>query len=235
MRIIEPAFIVETRLNGEEILKTIERFTRKCYKSEHKTTETSYLEFVPRVFQTRKHRGIIEHCSVSVTFFTDRGVTHELVRHRIASYLQESTRYCNYAVNGRFRGVTFVMPPWLEAGTEDFLLWSGVMADAERNYNRLLQRGWKPEEARDALPHATKAEITATLNLGSWHNFFVKRVVAGAHPKMRQLAVPLLRAFQERIPVLFADILCPQLPYREAREIHNESQLQEVLTGEIAA
>lgn len=230
MRIVKPAVVVEDDIAqlGVDFLKKIEKFTRKCYKSEDKITDDSYRDFVKRVYQTRKHEGIIEHRSVSVTFVSDRGVSHEAVRHRMASYLQESTRYCDYSASGKFHGVTFIMPPWLEVGSDDYWMFVSNLKIAEERYQQARDRGWKPEQARGFLPHFVKTEWTQTMNLGSWNNFFAKRCAPNAHPQIRQLAIPLLREFQKHIPIVFDHHVVPALAHEEAKMISDSSALEVV-------
>lgn len=224
MRIINPLVIVEDAIDGVAMAKKIEHFTRKCYKSEGRTTDDSYDPFVRKIFKTLKHEGIIEHRFVSVTFITDRGVSHESVRHRMASYLQESTRYCDYSN----KGVTFILPPWVKPNPvfdqeQDYIVWKQFVAcckEQERTYQFWrTEKLWTPQQARYFLPNGIKTEFAATLNLGSWYNFFRKRTAAAAHPQMRQLAVPLLRHFQQHLPMIFDGIELPVLDYPEANLI----------------
>jgi flavin-dependent thymidylate synthase len=164
------------------------------------------------------------------------GNSHEFVRHRMASYLQESTRYCDYSSDGKHKGVTFILPPWCElSGGEDidirqrrenydFLFYR--LESAEFHYQNALKFGWKPEEARGFLPHFTKTEFTVTMNLGSWMNFFKKRTVASAHPQMRQIAVPILKEFKKNIPIIFDELEIPELPYEEAKVIKSLDEIE---------
>jgi thymidylate synthase (FAD) len=237
VRLIKPLVIVEDDLgmvmpNGvtlaTHMAKKIETFTRKCYKSEGKMTEDSHSKFLPAVFMTRRHTGIAEHRMISVTFITDRGVSHEGVRHRMAAYLQESTRYCDYSG----KGVTYILPPWVVPHavsdgvffSEASKHWSewydfveDLKADDER-YARWRKNGWRPEMARYWLPQGVKTEYAASLNIGSWHNFLVKRTAPEAHPQIRQLAIPLLRYFQKHLPEFFADIHMPPVQIDELGE-----------------
>lgn len=225
MRVIEPSFKIETKVDGTAILKEIELFARNCYKSEVKITETSHLEFVRKLMHTFKHEGICDHHVISVRLICDRGVSHELVRHRIAAYLQESTRYCNYSGD-----VVFIRPPWVKPleNVEQYFTrmvwddsnrlslqdeeWYWAMRKAEESYIKLLEYGWKPEQARSVLPNSLKTEVIATLNLTSWRNFFKKRTATSAHPQMRQLSIPMLAEFKRLIPVVFDDIEPGQMP-----------------------
>lgn len=224
MRLIKPMVIVEDDLdmvmpNGltlaQHMMKKIELFTRKCYKSEGKMGPETYRKLIPAVFGTRRHTGIAEHRIISVTFISDRGVSHESVRHRMAAYLQESTRYCDYSEEKVSHGVTYILPPWVnpdakgEEKFSEFVEWAGFLSDLQsddKRYARYRAKGWTPEKARYWLPQGVKTEYACSLNLGSWHNFLTKRTAPDAHPQMRQLAIPLLRYFQERLGEFFDDI-----------------------------
>ena len=238
MRIIKPLVIVETEILTDEWGKKLEYMVRKCYKSEAKTTEDSYSNFIRKIFQTIKHEGIIEHFTVSATMITDRGVSHEHVRHRMATYLQESTRYVDYSG----KGVTFILPPWVKpydiACIDEWEEFISDCAGDEKKYNKWRTKyGWKPQQARYWLPNGIKTEYVATHNLGSWYNFFRKRTAVQAHPQIRQLAIPLLRHFQEKLPMIFDGIELPVLDYPEAKLILHygseqiDSQFEEVYSS----
>lgn len=233
MRIIKPLVVVETEIDPIAWPKKIEYYTRKCYKSEGKMGPDTYDQFVRRIFRTMKHEGIIEHFTVSVTMITDRGVSHEHVRHRMASYLQESTRYVDYSG----KGVTFILPPWVSpfepANSEPpqdvmwnrALEWNDFVSDCisdEIRYNKWRNTyKWKPQQARYFLPNGIKTEYVATKNLGSWYNFFRKRADVAAHPQIRQLAVPLLNYFKEKLPMIYDGFATPELDYEPARLIEH--------------
>ena len=214
MILVKPSFSIEDTVDGERILTAIERAGRTCYKSEDKVTEDSARKFVAMII-ARGHETVIEHEKITVRVVCDRGVTHEMVRHRIASFSQESTRYCNYA-GGH---VTFVIPPWVNLEPRVFttrvfpgqpfepeLVWLHCVSDAERHYKELCQAGWKPEQARSILPNSLKTEIAMTANLREWRHFFKLRTAPAAHPQMREIAVPMLAEFKTLIPVIFDDI-----------------------------
>jgi thymidylate synthase (FAD) len=229
MRLVKPLVIVEDDLgmqlpNGmtmaEHMLRKTEMFTRKCYKSEGRATADSYRKFITAVFATRRHTGIAEHRLVSVTFVTDRGVSHEFVRHRIAAYLQESTRYCDYSESKDPKGVCYILPPWMSPESPQWGGFIGDLADDDRRYARYRDAGWFPEQARYWLPQGVKTEYAASLNLGGWHNFFDKRVSTAAHPQMRQVAIPLFRYFRQHLPEFYGD-LWPNLELRsDGRFVH---------------
>ena len=205
MKIINACYSIETPIDGAEILKRIEKAGRTCYKSEDCITDESAEAFVRKLIE-RGHESVLEHESITVRFVCDRGISHEIVRHRLASYSQESTRYCNYS-NDRFgSGLTVIKPCFLEEGTGGYKLWKQAMFIAEKEYFELLKLGCTPQEARSVLPNSTKTEIVMTANLREWRHFLKLRTATAAHPQMRELTVPLLKELQERIPVVFDDI-----------------------------
>jgi len=205
MKIIRPYFIIEDSIDGEEILRRIERAGRTAYKSEHKITPDSAEKFVKMILDLG-HESVIEHEKVTVRVICDRGISHEIVRHRIASYTQESTRFCNYS-KGRFGSeITVIKPCFWDEGSKEYKIWRDAMENAERAYMELIKLGAKPEEARSVLPNSLKTEIVITMNLREWRHFFKLRTSKRAHPQMREVATSLLQAFKERIPVIFDDI-----------------------------
>jgi thymidylate synthase (FAD) len=205
-KIVSPSFTIESEIDGKKILREIERFARNCYKSEGKITDDSAEPFIRRLMNIRPipHLGIFDHHVVSVRLVIDRGISHEVVRHRIAAYLQESSRYCDYGKVGEIQviGITQHL-----TNPKSFAVWWQAMVDAERAYNTLRELGERPEIARSVLPNSLKTEIIVTMNLTSWRNFFKKRTDTKAHPQMREIAVPLLAEFQRLIPAVFEDIV----------------------------
>ena len=208
MKIISPSFEILTPLDGQAVLKHIELCGRVCYKSEDKITGTSAAAFVANIIK-RGHEAVLEHFSITVKFICDRGVSHELVRHRLASYCQESTRYCNYSKEGFGGEITVIRPAFLVEGTKAFACWRGACETAERSYFSLLEWGYSPQEARSVLPNSLKTEVVMTANLREWRHFFKLRTAPAAHPQMRELAVPLLHRMQELVPVVFDDLEVP--------------------------
>lgn len=214
MKVIDPGFEILTEISEDGIkeLQHIEKIARRCYKSEDKITEDgeSAKKMVANLIK-RKHFAMIEHGSVSVLFTVDRGVSHELVRHRMASFAQESTRYCNYA-QGKFGGeLTFIRPFFftVEDDPMKYGTWATEMSSAEHTYLELLKNGASPQEARSVLPNSLKTEIIMTANYREWRHFFELRALGTTgqpHPQMKQVAVPLLREFQKRLPILFDDL-----------------------------
>lgn len=206
MNVIEPGFIIEDVIDGCELLKKIERAGRVCYKSEAKITDDSARKFVQNIIKSG-HESVIEHEKITVRIICDRGVSHEIVRHRIASYSQESTRYCNYNADKFGNELTFIKPYFWSEDIEKYSIWEETMKCIEKSYMELIGLGAKPQEARSVLPNSLKTEIVVTMNLREWRHFFKLRAAKAAHPQMRQIAVPLLKAFQDAIPVLFDDLV----------------------------
>lgn len=207
MKIIEPYYVIEEELDPKKIMATIERAGRTCYKSEANIKDGSAEKFIANILK-RGHESVIEHEKITVRFVCDRGVTHEMVRHRIASYSQESTRYCNYA-NDKFGSeLTFINPCFWnkEEDEEKYQLWKESMAFIENKYNELIKAGAKPEEARSILPNSLKTEIVVTMNLREWRHFFKLRTAPAAHPQIRQISIMLLEELKEKLPVIFGDI-----------------------------
>lgn len=200
MKIIKPSYEIDWHVSREYMLKTIEKYGRKCYQSSHKITEDSYLSFVKNRVK-EGHLGLLEHQIVSVTYICDRGVTHELVRHRIASFLQESTRYCNYSKSE----IEFIdVCPFFK--TEKAIdIWVSTMRLLEERYNELISLGEKPEIARSILPNSLKSEITETANLRQWKYQLELRTSSKCHPQMRELTIPLLEEFKKVLPEVFCD------------------------------
>ena len=205
MKVIDAKFYVETQVDGKEILKDIERYGRVCYKSEDKISETSAKDFVAMIIK-RGHLSVLEHKSITVRIICDRGVSHEIVRHRLASYSQESTRFCNYS-KGEFGGeLTVISPLFWKYDSIEYTIWLKTMRGIEEVYLGLLERGVTPQEARSVLPNSLKTEIVMTMNLREWRHFFKLRTSVKAHPQMREIAIPLLARFQELVPVVFDGI-----------------------------
>lgn len=210
MHIIEPSFEILDEINGEEILKKIEKIGRVCYKSESKITEDSAKKFITNIIKSG-HESVIEHEKISVRIICDRGVTHEIVRHRIASYSQESTRYCNYANDKFGNELTMIKPLFWKEGSEKYNYWLETMRMIERQYNKLIMNGASPQEARSILPNSLKTEIIVTMNLREWRHFFKLRTSVRAHPQMREVACAILDEFKNRIPLIFDDIHYEQI------------------------
>jgi thymidylate synthase (FAD) len=221
MKLIKPFYEIITPINKNEILKTIEKISRTCYKSEDKITETSAEEMIKSLIK-RGHEAMLEFFDITVKFTCDRGVSHELVRHRIASFAQESTRYCNYSKDKFDNQVTFIIPEWTsfkegiypqkpviilqKEKYEGEGSWFYHMLHSESIYEELIAKGWQPQQARAVLPNSLKTEINVKMNLREWRHFFKLRVAVVAHPQMRELTRPLLDEMKIKLPILFDDI-----------------------------
>jgi thymidylate synthase (FAD) len=224
MRIIEP-YVEVWPFNGKQILRNIEKAGRTCYKSEDRITDDSYVQFIRGIIE-RGHESVLEHEKVTVKFVVDRGVSHEIVRHRLASYSQESTRYCNYAGDKFGNEITVIRPFWadlnesvLSPGYE----WFRACQEAENAYLYLLiKHGWTAQQARSVLPNSLKTEVVMTANLREWRHFFRLRASRAAHPQMRQVAIPLLLYLRERLHPAFNDI-----PYDEDSPIEHYAEVRE--------
>lgn len=202
MKLIAPSFELLDKPNGAEMLQKLELAGRVCYKSEERITPDSAAGFIGRILQSG-HESVLEHEKLTVRLVCDRGVTHEIVRHRIASYSQESTRYCNYAKDKFQRELTFIRPFFWESDPEKFAVWQKAMESAEQAYLTLIDLGASPQEARSVLPNSLKTELVVTMDLREWRHFFRLRTAPAAHPQMREIALPLLEAFRQAVPVVF--------------------------------
>lgn len=205
MKEIRPSFEIMDDIDGAKILQKLERCGRVCYKSEDKITEGSAEKFIGMILKSG-HESVLEHEKLTVKFICDRGVTHEIVRHRIASYSQESTRYCNYSKDKFGNELTFIRPCFWADDSEEYAVWKQAMEDIEKTYVKLISLGAKPEEARSILPNSLKTEIVCTMNLREWRHFFRLRTAERAHPQIREISVALLDELKKRIPVIFDDI-----------------------------
>ncbi|MBR2519844.1 MAG: FAD-dependent thymidylate synthase [Selenomonadaceae bacterium] len=206
MKIIEPSVELTEDFDAVAVMKKIERAGRVCYKSEANITDDSAEKFIRGIIK-RGHESVIEHASVSFKIICDRGVTHELVRHRIgASFSQESTRFCDYSA-GKFGGeLTFIKPCFWSEDDENFQLWRATTELLEKNYLAMRANGAKPEEARSILPNSLKTEIFVTMNLRELRHFLKLRTDTKAHPQMRQVALKIFDILNEKLPAIFGDI-----------------------------
>lgn len=205
MNIILPSFVFNDDIDGKTIIKKIEKAARVCYKSEDKISEGSAEKFLLNII-SKGHESVLEHEKITVTVICDRGVSHEIVRHRIASYSQESTRYCNYNTEKFGKELTFIKPCFWFEDSDKYSVWEKQMQQIEDTYNRLIESGASPQEARAILPNSLKTEIVITMNIREWRHFFKLRTSVGAHPQMREIANIMLSSFQSKIPILFDDI-----------------------------
>ena len=213
MKFIKPHYEILTPINGVEILKNIEKVARTCYKSEDKISrDDSSARKLVQMLINREHEAMIEFYDIIVKFVVDRGVSHEIVRHRIASYAQESTRYVNYSRDRFGKEITLITPVFWNNCLENDVdckkhaLLEEALLKVEETYMKLIELGASPQEARYILPNGTKTEINVKFNLREWRHFFKMRCSKAAHPQMREVVTPLLREFQEKIPIIFDDI-----------------------------
>lgn len=204
MKIIEPRVELVNAPSYSDLLSLIELAGRTCYKSESKITEDSAEKFVRNILK-RGHEAVIEHCSVTVRFTCDRGVSHEIVRHRMASYCQESTRYCNYSKDGFGGEITVIEPSWCSEGDPAYEVWKKACQRAELAYFDLMSIGCSPQESRSVLPNSLKTEVVMTANMREWRHFLRLRTAPAAHPDMREVAKMLLTEMKNRYPVFFED------------------------------
>lgn len=204
MIIRKPQVLVPIDQLDSDILRHLERYARVCYKSEDKMDGSNPEDFL-RSKVAMGHESIIEHEKVTVMFICDRGITHEIVRHRIAAYSQESTRYCNYSKD-KFGNEITVIEPYFLLGKPSYENWKKACLTAEEQYMLMLNQGCSPQEARSILPNSLKTEIVVTYNLREWRHFFRLRCSVAAHPQMRQVAIPLLLVFKQKLPSLFGEI-----------------------------
>jgi thymidylate synthase (FAD) len=214
MKLIKPSYQIVSVIDRESILKNIEAYGRTCYKSEYKITSDSAVKFVEMIIRLG-HESVLEHEKITVRFICDRGVSHEIVRHRLASFSQESTRYCNYSKNDE---LTFIIPNWIDLEDGDYSLvkvanivnrdtpesyWMHAMHFSEADYFDLINKGWTPQQARTVLPNSLKTEIVVTANLREWRTIFKQRTSQAAHPQMREIMCPLLAELQILLPEIF--------------------------------
>lgn len=219
MRIVKPyMYIFESELNRNKLLN-IERSARLCYKSEEKIGNEASQAFLNGIL-SRGHESVIEHEKITVYFVVDRGVTHEIVRHRIASYSQESTRYCNYNKDKFGSQITVIEPFFYSDNDAKFQIWKRACEAAEKAYIDLVRIS-TPQEARSVLPNSLKTEIAVTFNFREWRHFFALRCAKDAHPQMQQVSIPLLRFLQRSFSPIFDDI-----PFNTDFPIDNYAQIK---------
>jgi thymidylate synthase (FAD) len=218
MKVIEPSYEIldPDPIDQNDILRSIEAAGRTCYKSEDKMSEHSHEELVNK-FLSRNHLAMIEFGpSITVRFVCNRGFTHEMVRHRLCSFAQESTRYCNYSKDKHGSELTVVKPPWIGASCAQLMnpdltfheddpleMWRSAMLKCEKSYIALVNAGKSPQEARGVLPIDIKTEIVAKANIREWLHIFSLRTTPKAHPSMQQLMNPLQNELKHLLPLIF--------------------------------
>ncbi|MBQ3434163.1 MAG: FAD-dependent thymidylate synthase [Selenomonadaceae bacterium] len=205
MKIIEPSVELVEDFDAAAVIQKLERAGRVCYKSEGNIKADSAEKFIRGIIK-RGHESVIEHATVSFKIVCDRGVTHELVRHRLASYSQESSRFCDYSA-GKFGGeLTFIKPCFWTDDDENFQLWKATMAQLEKTYLAMRAAGARPEEARSILPNSLKTEIFVTMNLRELRHFLKLRTAKAAHPQMREIALKIYQILVDKLPAVFDDL-----------------------------
>jgi thymidylate synthase (FAD) len=209
MKIIDPTFeyiSAPTRVEAYEIIATA---MRNCYRAELNAMPATDEKMVEKAMKER-HLSLLEFVDVSVNITCDRGVTHELVRHRLCSFAQESTRYCNYSGEKFGRELTFVYPWWTcNAGaldTKKYAIWEDAMRTAEARYMQMLDEGGSAQEARSVLPNSLAAKIAVKANLREWIHIFRMRCDTPAHPDMRVTMMPILISMLDLYPVVFQPV-----------------------------
>lgn len=202
MKVIDASYKI---LRGPRIedLRFIEKIGRSCYGSEDKIKEDSYEKFVEHLVEMG-HESVIEHSCITVQFTVDRGISHELVRHRLCSFTQESTRYCDYSKSSKYPdGVEFIKPCFFDEGSNQFRVWWLGCQEAEFYYLELIKNGCKAQEARAVLPTSVATKITMTTNLREWRHILKLRTSMASHPQMREVMIPLGRELASMVPIIF--------------------------------
>jgi len=202
VKIVNQTFEILTPIDSDRILKNLEKIGRVSYKSEDLITEDSAKKFIKKIIENR-HETVIEHENISIKVITDRGVSHEIVRHRIASYIQESTRYCNYSKEKFGNEIVYIKPVDFELSCSDIELLEKI----EQHYLTRLEEGLTPQQARYFLPNGLKTEIVITMNLREWRHFFKLRTAKVAHPQMRAMAKNILNKLNGIVAIIFEDLV----------------------------
>lgn len=205
LKTVKPSVEILTSINGEEVLNHIETIARTCYQSQPINNNHNLVKSLIN----SEHFAMLEHYNISVKFVTDRGISHEIVRHRVASFAQESTRYCNYIKDKFGNEISVIKPTELSEGSFEYIVWKKQCEQAEKAYFKLINNGVKPETARSVLPTSLKTTIVMTANIREWRHFLSLRAVGTTgkpHPDMQLLAVDLLNRLKSKVPILFDDI-----------------------------
>lgn len=205
MKIIDPYVEIMNMPDSDFILKHIEKAARTCYKSEDKITENSAEQLLKALVKSG-HHSVFEHVSITVKIICDRGISHELVRHRLCSFSQESTRYANYSKDKFGKEITLIRPFFWDENSDKYQLWLSSMQEAEQTYLKLIDLNASAQEARSVLPNSLKTEVITTANLREWKHIFSLRCHKAAHPQMRQIMLPLLKAFYESFSIYYEDL-----------------------------
>jgi thymidylate synthase (FAD) len=203
MKIIDQSYEILSDPDLRKQLTLIELAGRTAYKSEDKITDYSAKEFALMI-NKKNHEAVLEHSFLSVKFITDRGVSHELVRHRLCSFTQESTRFCNYSKDKFDNQLTFIWPIWYNQEETASAIWLKSISQSEIDYLEMIKLGWNPQQARSVLPNSLKTEIVVSTNFREWKHIFQLRAISkAAHPQMRDLMIPLYNYCKEQLPEVF--------------------------------
>jgi len=207
VKIIEPSFEILTPIDGNQILKHIEKCGRTCYQSyENETEDTSSAEKMIKMLIKMGHESVLEHFLITIKAKIDVGNYKDLTRHRFASFSIESTRFCNYS-KGKFGNeLTVISPCNMDKSSGIYHIWLKTMNDIEKAYIDMSEMGAKPDQLRMILPHSLAAEVTMSANLREWRHFFRLRTDVAAHPQIRQIAGAILAEFREKLPIFFSDL-----------------------------
>ncbi len=205
MKIVRARVLIPAEELDRNMLSRLERCARICYKSEDQMDATSQTSFI-RSIMNSGHESVIEHEKITLMLITDRGVSHEVVRHRLGSYSQESTRYCNYHKDKFGQEITVIRPCFYQDDDPLYSLWKEACLAAEKSYFAMLAGGASPQEARSVLPNSLKTEMAVTYNIREWRHFLALRAHKTAHPQAREIAIPILKMFQDVLPELFSDV-----------------------------
>lgn len=219
MRVINQSYLIRGDIANTSVLHNIADAARVCYRTESGSSDEV---LVARLIKSQ-HEAMLEHSYMTVDFTTDRAVANELVRHRMASFAQESTRYCNYSKEKFNHEVTFIAPIDLVPLSPEFNSWAASCMEAEREYFEMLEKGATTEEARDVLPLSTATRIVVTANMREWRHILALRaagVTGKPHPKMKALMKPLLEELAKAQPVLFGDIHAMMLDNEKEEKEH---------------
>jgi thymidylate synthase (FAD) len=197
----------------DTIIKSIVDAARVCYLTEDMSAPDANKKLFDKLWE-RKHLAMFEHAHIAARLVVDRGVTHELVRHRIGvAFAQESTRYCNYSTN-RLGNEIKVISPFKTAitdyeragGDPAKAAWWSAVSTAEESYFKMIKNGYPPEIARSVLPTCTASTIVVTANIREWFHIFSLRAQPEAHPAMRSIMYEVLRKFVTLYPFIFGRI-----------------------------
>lgn len=185
--------------------RVLEVAGRTCYKSEDKITPESNEKFIKRI-RDSGHHSVLEHCNITVKIVGDRSMSHQLVRHRIAAFSQESMRYCDYS-RDKFQQLQVICPPKVGAVPNGLRAWKATIEQAYQTYKDLRAAGIPAEDARSVLPQATKTEVVTTFNVRQWRHVFAHRALnLRAQWQIRRIMCGILLTFAEASPVLFGDL-----------------------------